>query len=74
MTKRKVPDFAAWRDAMGYSLSEAAEALGLSRSHVINLDGGTSRTTGEPIEPSHLQRLAMAAVAKGLKPWEPAKK
>lgn len=73
MTRRKVPDFAAWRDAMGFSLSQAAEALGMSRSHVINLDGGVSRTTGETIEPTQVQRLAMAAVAKGLKPWEPKK-
>lgn len=69
MAKKK-SEFQAWREEMGFSLTEAAEALGISRSHVINLVAGENRNeTGNKIELTRTQRLAMAAVAKRLKPW-----
>ena len=65
--KPKKHSFAAWRDAMGYSLSEAAEALGISRRHVVILIAGEQ--SGKTVEPTRVHRLAMAALAKGLAPW-----
>lgn len=63
-------DFRAWRNAMGFTQAQAAEALGLGKSAIEQYDTGKRRSTGETIEevPRHLA-LACAALARDLKPW-----
>jgi DNA-binding XRE family transcriptional regulator len=53
--------FAAWRARLGFSKSEAARRLGLSRNSIIDYEAGKARI------PVHVA-LACAALAHGLPP------
>lgn len=63
--------FRRWRTEVGFTQAEAADALGLSKSQVENLDAGVDRTRGRPSIPSLAVRHLMRAIAEGkqLKPW-----
>ncbi len=63
--------FRRWRTEMGFTQDEAAEALGLSKSQIINLDAGIDRTRGRASIPSLAVRHLMRAIAEGklLEPW-----
>ena len=51
----------AWRDSMGYSLTDAATALGMPESDLASLEkAGT--------QPPRYIRLAMGALALGITP------
>ena len=50
-----------WRELMGYTQVQAADALGMTERMIQYMEAG------EPIE--HRTRLAMAALAKRLSPW-----
>lgn len=54
---------------MGYSLAQAAQALGLSVSRVKSFRYGHEYGTGKPARPGVAVRLAMRALSYGLKPW-----
>jgi transcriptional regulator with XRE-family HTH domain len=51
-----------WREAMGYTQQDAAEALGCSRQALRNWEDGTSKC------PRYIG-LAMAALALGMHPY-----
>jgi transcriptional regulator with XRE-family HTH domain len=53
----------AWREAMGFSQRDAAEALGCSRTALGNWENGTT-------ECPHYIGLAMAALAMGMDSFE----
>ena len=55
--------FRNWRDQVGFTQEEAAEALGLSKSQVANLDLGWDRTRKKPLTPSYPIRVLMTAIA-----------
>lgn len=59
-------DFKAWRKRLGYTLDGAAEALGMSRSAIINYEAGVRRDSGEPVVIPKVVALACAAVEAGL--------
>lgn len=67
---RETP-FKRWRREVGLTQEQAAEALGLSRSMIINLDAGRNRTSGEPAAPSLAVRYVMRLIADGIEiePW-----
>jgi predicted transcriptional regulator len=69
MQRSIATDFRRWRKHLKLSQAGAAEALGLSLSRVKDLDAGIHRGTGAPAVPDRKLRLAMAAVAAGLAPW-----
>jgi DNA-binding XRE family transcriptional regulator len=52
----------AWREAMGYTQQDAADALGCSRQALRNWEDGTSKC------PRYIG-LAMAALAMGMSPY-----
>ncbi len=58
--------FKAWRTRMGFSQSRAAEALGISRSSVINYEAGEHRGDGRPAPIPKTVELACAAIAAGI--------
>jgi len=62
-------DFKAWRKAMGWNQTEAAEALGLSLGTIGNYERGSRREDGRPAPVPRTVALACAAVAAGLRPW-----
>lgn len=66
--------FKRWRRQVGYTQEQAAEALGLSRSMIVNFDAGQNRGSGEAAVPSLPVRYLMRVIADGLdlEPW-PAK-
>lgn len=43
-------EFKAWRQAAGFSQTEAAEALGISRGSVENYERGSRREDARPVE------------------------
>jgi transcriptional regulator with XRE-family HTH domain len=43
-------EFKAWRQAVGFSQTEAAEALGISRGSVENYERGSRREDARPVE------------------------
>ena len=53
--------FTAWRSRLGFSKSEAARRLGLSRNSIIAYENGTAEI------PLHVA-LACAAIALGVQP------
>lgn len=67
----KETSFKRWRRQVGYTQEQAAEALGLSRSMIINLDAGINRTNREPAVPTLAIRYVMRVIADGLdiEPW-----
>jgi len=71
MTDRPKTNFKRWREHMGFTQAQAADALGISADWVKRLDAGKRYDTGAPAVPDHATRIAMAALANhpGLKPW-----
>ena len=67
----EITEFRRWRDEMGFSQAEAAEALGLSLSHVKNYDAGRDRGAGGVSVPSLATRTLMSVLAEGveIEPW-----
>ena len=67
----KESSFKRWRRQVGLTQEQAAEALGLSRSMIINFDAGHNRASGEPAVPTLAVRHLMRAIAEGkqLEPW-----
>jgi len=63
--------FKRWRKQVGLTQEQAAEALGLSRSMIVNFDAGEVRGTREPAIPSLAVRRLMTVLADGQepKPW-----
>lgn len=59
---------ADWRARMDLSQRAAAAALGISLTTWQQLESGTSRQTGEPVEPDRRTLLACAALEAGLAP------
>lgn len=62
-------DFKRWRDAMGFTMAEAAEALGISRGSIENYERGTRREDDRPVAIPKNVALACAALFHRLKPW-----
>jgi DNA-binding XRE family transcriptional regulator len=62
-------DFKAWRKAMGLNQTEAAKALGISRSSVELYELGHRRDDKRAVAIPLSIALACAALFKGLKPW-----
>ena len=64
-------EFRRWRDVMGFTQTQAAEALGVSASQVKNWDAGEVRGQGLPSVPSLATRMFMAVLAGGIdvEPW-----
>lgn len=62
-------DFKQWVAAMGFNQKQVAQA-----GELIGMKEGVAsiRNRGEK-EPNLTERLAMAAVAAGIPPWEPSK-
>jgi transcriptional regulator with XRE-family HTH domain len=60
--------FNRWRKQVGFTQEEAADALGLSKSQVANLDSGWDRTRKKPITPSLAIRCLMTNIAMDNKP------
>lgn len=67
----KETEFRRWRRQLGFTQAEAADALGLSKSQIENLDQGIDRTRGRPAIPSLAVRHLMREIADGLRiePW-----
>lgn len=62
-------DFKAWRKAMGFTQTEAADALGISRGSVELYELGKRRDDGRQVSIPKTVALACSAVTGGLKPW-----
>jgi transcriptional regulator with XRE-family HTH domain len=60
--------FKDWRERMGLSQQEAAEALGISKGSVINYESGIRREDDRPVTIPRTVELACAAVTFGLTP------
>ena len=56
-------DFRAWRNVMGLTQGEAAEALGLSKSSIELYEKGERRDDGRPVVIPRTVELACAALA-----------
>lgn len=67
----KQTSFRRWRDQMGFTQDEAAEALGVSKSQVANWDAGRDRSNGKPAIPGMAIRSLMTSVAMDQipQPW-----
>lgn len=57
-------DLRAWRDSLGLTQAQAAEALGITRQNYALQEAGKTKTGI-----SRTTALACAALAAGLKPW-----
>ena len=66
MTKE---EFKAWRDHMGWSRREAAEALGISQGSVELYELGHRRDNGNPMPVPKAIELACAALAQGIRSY-----
>ena len=64
-------EFRAWQAHMGLTVRATAELLDVSPSTVQAYRTGISRSTGQPVAVPRVVALACAALAAGLKPWEP---
>lgn len=64
----KPEDFKNWRKDMGFSQTQAAEKLGLSKATIVNYDSGTRREDGREVVIPQTVALACAALSHGLKP------
>jgi len=60
--------FKSWRDEMGFTQAEAAEALGVSKGTVRNYEIGARREDGRAVVIPKTVALACAAVSAGLRP------
>jgi len=67
----KETSFRRWREQLGLTQDQAAEALEVSKSQVANWDAGKSRSRGVKAVPSTPIRAYMTALAMGypLTPW-----
>ena len=63
-------DLTAWRQRLGLTKGQAAEALGVSYSMYRYYERG-ARHDGTPVYIPYTVALACAAVAYGLPPWRP---
>lgn len=63
--------FARWRRQVAITQEQAAEALGVSRSQVVNWEIGRDRATGKAVVPGLAVRSLMTAIAMGQapQPW-----
>lgn len=62
--------FARWLEALNLTYAGGAEALGLSKSRIVELATGRSRRKVKgSAAPDKRTRLAMRAVKEGLAPW-----
>lgn len=64
-------DFKAWRKSLGFSQTEAGEAIGVSRGSVELYELGHRRDDGRAVVIPKTVALACAAVAAGLEEWRP---
>lgn len=62
----KPESFKKWRKARKMTQTQAANALGIDQATVSRYENGATNLT----ELDLTLRLAMAAVAKGIKPWK----
>jgi DNA-binding transcriptional regulator YiaG len=63
--------FRRWRHRMGYTLADAAVALGVAASTCQNWDIGFDRGTKKPAAPSLAHRVLMRLLAddRMVEPW-----
>ena len=63
--------FRQWREHMGWSQQEAADALGLSLSQVKNYDAGFDRGRNTPSIPPRQTRVLMKVLTQKtlVEPW-----
>lgn len=57
-----------WREQMGWTQAQAAEALGISVPTYQRHEMGKNLQTGQAVEPDLRTRLACAALLAGLSP------
>ncbi|MET4636133.1 helix-turn-helix domain-containing protein [Kaistia defluvii] len=60
--------FKSWRDEMGMTQSQAADALGVARGTILNYESGSRRDDGRPVAIPKTVALACAALRAGLAP------
>ncbi|MFN3745529.1 MAG: helix-turn-helix domain-containing protein [Hyphomicrobiaceae bacterium] len=60
-----------WRQSCGFTLDEAAAALGISRSRVAEYDRSAVRGRGTDVTPPCAVRVLMRAISSGQvpEPW-----
>lgn len=68
---KKGATFVDWRQRVGLTQLQAAEALGVSISQVKNWESGLDRSRGTPAAPPYAARVLMWAIAEGIefKAW-----
>ena len=67
--------FKRWRKQLGWTQSQAADALGVTIGYVKSCDAGISRTTKQPVKMSETLRMLMTAIAERggkVDPWPEA--
>lgn len=66
-----VTAFRQWRDRMGWTQEQAAEALGVTKSQVANWDAGVDRGSKRPSKPGLAVRSLMSVLIRGesVQPW-----
>lgn len=62
--------FKAWRKHMGFTMAEAAKALGISPGSVELYERGARRDNSRPVVIPRPVELACAALALGIKGYE----
>lgn len=62
-------DLKRWRQAMGFSQSEAAAELGVHVSTIENYERGTRREDNRPVAIPHAVALACSAIYHRIAPW-----
>jgi transcriptional regulator with XRE-family HTH domain len=60
--------FKQWRERMGISQQEAADALGISKGSVVNYENGARREDDRPVTIPRTVELACAALTFGIIP------
>lgn len=60
------PELKSWRVRRGWSRPEAAAALGVSVSTLVNYEAGVRRDTGDPVIVPRYIALACAAIDRGV--------
>lgn len=62
--------FKVWREAMGFTQAEAAEALGISKPSVVNYESGKRREDNRAVEIPLAIGLACSALYHRIPSWE----